>query len=167
MKPKRTNVLKHKIVTENTLPQYRKPYKIPHAYEKEVDKQIKEMIENDIIRPSISPWNAPVMLVKKKDQSLRFVLDFRALNDVTKKDTYPLPLIQDLIDRMGGSVYWTKLDAASAYWSMPLEEDSKEKTSSSMSRRMDYATLDAPTNVWSILPYPDFQSTVSWRIWTI
>ena len=62
---------------------------------------------------------------KKKDQSLRFVLDF---NDVTKKDTYPLPLIQDVIDRMGGSVFWTKLDAASAYWSMPLEENSKEKT---------------------------------------
>ena len=134
MKPKRTNVLQHTIVTDDALPQYRKPYKIPHAYENEVDKQIKEMIENDIIRPSVSPWNAPVMLVKKKDQSLRFVLDFRALNDVTKKDTYPLPLIQDLIDRMGGSVYWTKLDAASAYWSMPLEEESKEKTAFSVHR---------------------------------
>ena len=73
-----------------------------------------EMISNDIIRPSVSPWNAPIILVKKKDNTLRFVCDFRALNSVPKRDTYPLPLIQDVIDKMEGSVYWTKLDAASA-----------------------------------------------------
>ena len=66
--------------------------------------------------------------MRKKDGSTRFVLDFRALNDATKKDTYPLPRIQDVIDKMGGSVYWTTLDAAAAYWSMPLAEDDKEKT---------------------------------------
>ena len=90
------------------------------------------MFENDIIRPSTSPWNAPVMLVKKNDQGMRFVCDFRALNDVTKKDTYPLPLIKDVVDKM--SMFWTKLDAASAYWSMPLEEQDKEKTAFSLPR---------------------------------
>ena len=134
MKPKRVKVMKHKIVTNDALPQFRKPFRIPYAFEEEMNKQVNEMVENEIIRPSSSPWNAPVMLVRKKDQTMRFVCDFRALNDVTKKDTYPLPLIKDVVDRMGGSIFWTKLDAASAYWSMPLEERDKEKTAFSVPR---------------------------------
>ena len=85
------------------------------------------MLDNGIIRPSSSPWNSPIILVKKKDNSTRFVCDFRGLNDVTKKDAYPLPHIRDVLDKMQGSQYWTALDAASAYWSMPLEEADKEK----------------------------------------
>ena len=56
------------------------------------------MLRNNIIRPSSSPWNSPILLVKKRDNSMRFVVDFRALNDVSKKDTYPLPHIRDVID---------------------------------------------------------------------
>ena len=92
------------------------------------------MLENHIIRPSTSPWNAPLILVKKKDGTNRFVCDFRGLNDVTKKDTYPLPNIRDVLDSMHGSKYWTTLDAASAYWSMPLREEDKEKTAFSVPR---------------------------------
>ena len=76
--------------------------RITHAFEEEVNKQVNEMFENDIIRQSTSPWNAPVMLVKKRDQGMRVVCDFRALNDVTKKDTYPLPLIKGVVDKMVG-----------------------------------------------------------------
>ena len=135
MESKRVKVMKHRIVTNDALPQFRKPFWIPHAFEEEVNKQVNEMLENEIIRPSSSPCNAPVMLLKKKDQGLRFVCDVRALNDVTKNDTYPLLLIKDVVDRMGGSMFWTKLDAASAYWSMPLEEQDKEKTAFSVPRR--------------------------------
>ena len=71
-------------------------------------------------------------MVKKKDNSMRFVCDFRGLNDVTKKDTYPLPHIRDIIDKMHGAKYWTTLDAASAYWSIPLAEADKEKTAFSV-----------------------------------
>ena len=63
---------------------------------------------------------------------MRFVCDFRGLNDVTKKDTYPLPHIRDVLDKMHGTRYWSTLDAASAYWSMPLRETDKEKTAFSM-----------------------------------
>ena len=63
------------------------------------------MLDNGIIRPSSSPWNSPIILVKKKDGSMQFVSDFHGLNDVTKKDLYPLPHIRDVIDRMNGSQF--------------------------------------------------------------
>ena len=128
-KTETTDKLLHKIETNGSNPQLRRPYRIAHAHLKEVNNQVEEMLKNGIIRDSVSPWNAPVLLVKKKDGSVRFVCDFRALNDVTDKDTYPLPLISDVIDKMEGNSYWTSLDAASAYWSVPIAEVDKEKTS--------------------------------------
>eukprot|EP00794_Sanderia_malayensis_P019749 gene19749-21686_t len=92
------------------------------------------MLTNGIIRPSSSPWNSPITLVKKKDNSTRFICDFRCLNDATKKDTYPLPHIRDVLDQMHGAQYWTTLDAASAYWSIPLEEEDREKTAFAVQR---------------------------------
>ena len=133
-KPTLVKNMEHRIITTETQPVNRKPYRIPHAWHSEIDTQISEMLQNDIIRHSSSPWNAPVILVKKKDGSMRFVCDFRGLNDVTKKDSYPLPHIRDVIDKMYGARYWTTLDAASAYWSMPLAEDDKEKTAFSLPR---------------------------------
>ena len=124
----------HRIITNDAQPVRMKPYHIPHAWNKEVSDQVQQMLDNGIIRPSSSPWNAPVILVKKKDDSMRFVCDFRGLNDVTKKDSYPLPHIRDVIDRMEGAQFWTTLDAASAYWSMPVAEEDKEKTAFSVPR---------------------------------
>ena len=77
MKPKQISVLKHRIITNNALPQFRKSYPIPYAFEKEVDKQINEMIENDIIRLSISPWNAPVIKRRDKKGYISPALDTR------------------------------------------------------------------------------------------
>ena len=85
-KPRLNKIMKHSIDTQNSLPQFRKPYRIPRAYEDEVNRQLDEMLKNQIIRPSASPWNAPVILVKKKDDTLRFVCDFIYLNNVTKRD---------------------------------------------------------------------------------
>ena len=131
-KPNRVNVLEHKIITDAENPVFQKPRKIPNAWAKEVDTQVTEMLRNHIIRPSSSPWNSPLLLVKKKDNTTRFVCDFRGLNDVTKKDKYPLPNIGEMIDKMQGSRFWTKLDAASAYWSIGVRESDKEKTSFSV-----------------------------------
>ena len=126
--PKRTQILEHRIITNDALPVYHKPRWVPATWEQDIDTQVSEMLSNGIIRPSYSPWNAPVMLVKKKDNTTRFVCDFRGVNEVTKKDTYPLPHSKDVIDKMAGSKYWSTLDAASAYWSIPLSESDKEKT---------------------------------------
>ena len=133
-KPSQTDLVDHKITVDTRNPIYMKPRRIPLAWEKEVDDQVQEMCRNDIIRPSGSPWNAPILLVKKKDNTIRFVCDFRALNEVTKKDTYPLPQIKDVIDKMQGMKFWSTLDAASAYWSIPMAEQDKEKTSFSVPR---------------------------------
>ena len=127
-KPSLVKTMEHRIITGDAQPVRQKPRRIPQAWNSEVNDQIQEMLENDIIPPSSSPWNVPIILVKKKDNSMRFVCDFRGLNDVTKKDSYPLPHIRDVIDKMEGARFWSTLDAASAYWSMPLAEDAKDKT---------------------------------------
>ena len=133
-KPSQTDLVDHKITVSTRTPVYMKPRRVPLAWEKEVDDQVQEMFRNNIIRKSSSPWNAPILLVKKKDQTIRFVCDFRALNEVTKKDTYPLPQIKDVIDKMQGMKYWSTLDAASAYWSIPMADEDKEKTAFSVPR---------------------------------
>ena len=133
-KPTPVRNMTHRIITDNAQPVCMKPYRIPHAWNKEVGDQVQQMLDNEIIRPSSSPWNAPVILVRKKDNSMRFVCDFRGLNNVTKKDSYPLPHIRDVIDKMEGAKFWTTLDAASAYWSMPVAEKDKEKTAFSVPR---------------------------------
>ena len=133
-KPTVVTTMEHRIITDDSQPIRRKPYRIPYAWNSEVNDQIQQMLNNDIIRPSSSPWNSPVILVKKKDNSMRFVCDFRGLNSVTKKDSYPLPHVRDVLDQMNGAKFWTTLDAASAYWSMPLSEKDKEKTAFSVPR---------------------------------
>ena len=108
-KPKQTHLVNHQIFTEDALPVKSKYRRIPVAWEKEVENQVQEMLKNGIIRPSSSPWNSPIILVKKKDNSMRFVCDFRGLNNVTKKDTYPLPHIRDINDKMEGAKYWSTI----------------------------------------------------------
>ena len=133
-KPPLNSISEHRIITNDALPVKIKPHRLPLAWKDDIDRQIQEIFDNQIIRHSSSPWNSLVILVKKKDNSNRFVCDFRGLNDVTKKDTYPLPHIKDVIDQMQGAKYWTTLDAASAYWSIPLAEEDKEKTAFSVPR---------------------------------
>lgn len=93
-----------------------------------IDKTVQEMLKMGVIRASRSPWAAAIVPVTKKDQSIRICIDFRRLNAVTKKDVFPLPRIDEMLDSLAGALWFTTLDLASGYWQVPLEERDKEKT---------------------------------------
>ena len=94
----------------------------------EVIKLVKDMESHGIIQPSISAWALPIVLVQKKDGSVRFCIDYRKLNEVTKKDSYPLPRVDDLLDSLGGAQWFSTLDLASGYWQVQMDPASKGKT---------------------------------------
>ena len=82
---------------------------------KELKAQLKDLLDKSFIRPSISPWGAPFLFVKKKDESLRMCIDYRQLNKVTIKNKYPLPWIEDLFDQLQGASYFSKIDLRLGY----------------------------------------------------
>ena len=88
----------------------------------EIKKQIKELLDKGYILPSSSPWGSPVLLVEKKDGSLRMVVDYRGLNEVTIKNKYPLPMINDLFDRLQGAKVFSKIDLRSGYQQLKIRE---------------------------------------------
>jgi hypothetical protein len=102
------------------------------------------MLEKGIIKPSMSPWNAPVLLVKKKNGKFRFCVDFRDLNEVTVKDSYPLPYTDEAIESLSGSKFFSTLDFANGYWQIPLDDGSKEKTA---------FTVDNGTYEFNVMPF--------------
>ena len=95
---------------------------------KELKRQIKELEEKGFIRPSMSPWGAPVLFVQKKDHTLRLCTDFRELNKVTIKNKYPLPRIDDLFDQLQGSRVFSKIDLQSGYHQLKIKEGDIPKT---------------------------------------
>ena len=97
----------------------------------EVNRQVKEMLQNGIVSPSKSPWGSPVVLAKKSDGTWRFCVDYRGLNKVTRKDAYPLPPIQTILDALGvrNARVWSTMDAASGFWQLPMKPEDREKTS--------------------------------------
>ena len=124
----RTDLVSHSIKTGGHPPVRQAPRRIPFAMRPLVDRMIEEMLENDVIQPASSPWASPVVLVKKKDDSYRFCVDYRRLNAVTKKDAYPLPRIDDTLEALAGARYFTTLDLASGYWQVTMDPAAKEKT---------------------------------------
>lgn len=116
------------IINENVSPIKSRPYRVPQSLETEVELQIKEMLQDGIIRPSNSPWSSPIIMVKKKDNSWRFCVDFRRLNEVTKKDQYPLPRVDDLLNKLKGAKFFCTLDLLQGYFQVLMDESSIEKT---------------------------------------
>jgi transposase InsO family protein len=103
-------------------------YRTPLAKRRLVDEAIEEMLKAGVIRPSSSPWAAPVTLVPKKDGTTRFCVDYRRLNEVTIKDQFPIPNIQEIFDMVGGSKIFSSLDLKAGYWQVKVHEDDKEKS---------------------------------------
>lgn len=118
----------HHIDTGDTRPLRQRPYRVSDAERKLIEKEVDDMLSRNIIRPSSSPWASPVVLVTKKDGSIRFCIDFRRLNKVTRKDVYPMPRIDDALDSMRGASYFSSLDLRSGYWQIPMAPTDIEKT---------------------------------------
>ena len=123
-----TKLVTHSINTGDHPPIRQPVRRMPFALHEKVKEMVNEMISQDVIRPSKSPWASPIVLVQKKDGGIRFCIDYRRLNHITKLDVFPLPRIDDTFDQLSGSKFFTTLDLASGYWQVRMDSVSQEKT---------------------------------------
>ena len=103
-------------------------YRMAPVKIKELVAQLQELLDKGVIRPSVSPWGAPVLFVKKKDGSMRLCIDYRELNKLTIKNKYPLPRIDDLFDQLKGAVHFSKIDLRSGYHQLKIKPEDIPKT---------------------------------------
>jgi hypothetical protein len=115
-------------LTPGTVPIAKRPYRMALTELAELKLQIAELQQKGYIRPSSSPWGAPVLFVTKKDGSIRMCIDYRSLNEVTIKNKYPLPQIDDLFDQLQGAKYFSKIDLRSGYHQLRIKEADIQKT---------------------------------------
>ena len=155
----RTSFVKHKINTRNAKPIKQVPRRLPYSKRENTCQIISDMQAQGVIEPSTSPWTSPVVWVKKKDGSLRFCVDYRKLNDVTVKDSYLLPRIDETLKALGGSEWFSTLDLKSGYWQVPMDEHDKEKTAFSTGgglwqfRVMPFGLSNAPATFERLVDY--------------
>lgn len=109
------DVVNHKIDTGDNAPIKQRPRRLPYTYRNETSKHVKEMLDQNVIQPSTSAWASPVVLVRKKDGKLRFCVDYRKLNQISKCEAFPLPNISVLLDSLTDAKLFSTLDLRSAY----------------------------------------------------
>jgi hypothetical protein len=120
--------INHTINTGDHPPTSVRPYYKTVQQRKEMQQAVATLLDQRILRPSNSPWSSPVLLKKKPDGTHRFLVDFRKLNSITKKDSYPQPSAEELLHRMAGHRYFTKLDLKAGYFQIPIQESDIPKT---------------------------------------
>ena len=120
----------HRIDTGTSQPQVKRFYRASPKVREEIDRQIEELLSCGFIEPSTSEWTSPVVLVKKKDGSYRFAVDYRQLNSVTRPMNFPMPRLEDIWDAIGasGAKVYSVIDLAGAFWQLPVHPDSQDKT---------------------------------------
>jgi len=115
-------------LVHGTKPASMTPYRMSASELAKLKKQLEDLLEKKFVRPSVSPWGAPVLLVKKKDGSMRLCIDYRQLNNVTIKNRYPLPRIDDLMDQLVGARVFIKIDLRSGYHHIKVKDEDMQKT---------------------------------------
>lgn len=119
----------HKIKLTDENPFKSRAYRIPQAQKKIVEDEIEKMLRTGVIKKSNSPWSSPVVLVKKKDGSIRFCVDYRKLNSKTIKDNYPMPYIDETLEGFIGKTHFSSIDLISGYWQFLMDPESQQFTS--------------------------------------
>ena len=123
-----TDLIKHKIVVTDNTPVAQPHRRIPPGHLKEVEAHLEDLLKRGIIQPSSSPYAAPIVVVRKKNGEIRLCCDYRKLNQKTRRDSFPLPRIDECLDALGGAKLFTTLDLASGYHQVAMDEDDKAKT---------------------------------------
>ena len=124
--PTRTDQIYHDVDVGNADPVKQHPYRLNPKKQQYLKEEIKYLLENDFIAPSNSSWSSPCILVPKPDGSYRMCTDYRKVNSVTKTDTFPIPRMDDCIDKVGKAKYVTKFDLLKGFWQVPLTDRAKE-----------------------------------------
>ena len=122
------SVLKHRIDTNGAAPIQQALRRNPRAFEQEEEKYLKEQLDAGVLVPSSSAWASPVVLVRKKDGTVRWCCDFRKLNDLTVKDAYPLPRIDMCLEALGSACFFSTMDLQHGYWQLAVDEADQHKT---------------------------------------
>jgi len=144
------SLLEHDIDTGNAKPIKQSPRRPPLAARDPEDAIIDEMLQTGVIEPSNSPWSSPVCMVKKKDETYRFCIDYRRLNEVTKKDAFPVPDVKDALDSLKSAKCFATLDLLSGYWQLALTPRARERSAFCTRRglfeftRMPFGLCNAP-----------------------
>ena len=124
--PTRTDKIYHDVIVEDSKPVKQHPYRMNPLKRKYLQDEVKYLLENDFIEPSQSNYSSPCILVPKSNRTYRMCTDYRKVNSVTKTDSFPIPRIDDCIDKVGNSKYVTKFDLLKGFWQVPLTDRAKE-----------------------------------------
>ena len=148
---KKTHLTQHKIGVQGHDPIKQRYYHVSPKVREKINEEIDKMLEQGIIEPSYSDWLNPIVMIKKPNGEYRFCLDFRKVNKITKKDLYPIPLMNEILDTLRSAKFISKIDLKSAYLQIPLEENSKPFTAFTAPgkgmyefKRMPFGLTNAP-----------------------
>ena len=157
-RPGTTTLTEHRIDVGGHAPIKQRYYPVSPKIQQAIYEEVDKMLEAGIIEPSNSEWSTPIVMIKKPNGTYRFCLDFRKLNDVSKKDAYPLPYMNSILDKLRAARYISTIDLSQAYFQIPLEKNSKEYTAFTVPgkglfqfTRMPYGLTGAPATFQRLL----------------
>ena len=122
----RTTLIEHDVNVSDAQPVKQHPYRLNPSKQAYLNNEIQYLLDNDLIEPSQSNWSSPCILVPKPDDSYRMCTDYRKVNNLTKTDTFPIPRMDDCVDKVGNAKYVSKFDLLKGFWQIPLSERAKE-----------------------------------------